>query len=69
MLYRLPEFLKPAPTRQGYVLGLDLDGNVMYNYQDATGKIYAEVTSVIEHNGAIYLGSIGEDSIGRLVIH
>lgn len=69
VVYRLPEFLKPAPIRHGYVLGLDLDGNVIYNYQDPTGTIYADVTSVIEHNGAIYLGSIGEDSIGRLIIH
>jgi sugar lactone lactonase YvrE len=69
VLWRLPESLRPAATPFGYVLGLDLNGNVRYNLQDPSGDSYAEISSVMEHSGTLYLGSIGEDSIGRVPIH
>ena len=68
VLWRLPEWLRPGPTPFGYVLGLDSDANVRYNLQDPSGETYVEISSVIEHDGMLYLGSIGEDSIGRVPI-
>jgi sugar lactone lactonase YvrE len=54
----------PAPN--GYVLGLDVDGNVVQNLQDPTGKTVAGVTSVVEHNGYLYLGTAGNRPIRTL---
>ena len=66
VLLRLPNFLQPAPARYGFVLGLSQDGRVIANLQDPSGKSFALVSSALEHDGQLYLGSIGEDAVGRL---
>jgi sugar lactone lactonase YvrE len=63
---RLPSFLQPAPERYGFVLGLDAEGRVARNLQDPSGEHYEEVSSALEHEGVLYLGSLGEDAVGRL---
>ena len=65
---RLPDSLSPQPSLYGYVLGLDLNGEVIYNLQDPTGETYADISSVIEHDGMLYIGSTSEDSIGRVQV-
>ncbi|NNF98316.1 MAG: hypothetical protein HKM93_02975 [Desulfobacteraceae bacterium] len=67
MLLRLPDLLKRDPKRVGYVIGLNLNGKVVQNLQDPKGDKYAEISSVIEHEGSLYLGSISENSIGLMV--
>jgi sugar lactone lactonase YvrE len=66
VILRLPAFLQPAPKRYGFVLGLDQMGRVRENLQDPSGKSFALVSSVVEHGGKLYLGSIGEEAVGRL---
>ena len=58
--------LEPQPY--GWALGLDANGQVTHNFQDPTGTHYAPVTSAEESNGALYLGSLAQDSIGRLAL-
>ena len=65
MVMRLPKFLQPAPQRYSFVLGLDLQGRVVQNLQNGSSDCYAEISNAVEHNGALYFGSIGEDTIGR----
>jgi sugar lactone lactonase YvrE len=60
--------LNVEPPPYGWVLGLDANGNVTHNYQDPTGTHYAPVTSAEESNGVLYLGSLAQDSIGRLAL-
>lgn len=62
---RLPKFLQPAPQRYSFVLGLDQNGHVVENLQNPSPDCYAEISNVLEHNGALYFGSIGEDTVGR----
>ena len=66
VIARLPSFMQPAPSRHGFVLGLDAGGRVTRNLQDPSGSRYALVSSAVEHEGALYLGSLGEDAVGRL---
>jgi sugar lactone lactonase YvrE len=66
VILRLPEFLQPAPQRYGFVLGLDRNGAVVANLQDPSGKAYAVISNVLEHQGKLYFGSIGEDAVGRI---
>jgi sugar lactone lactonase YvrE len=68
VILRLPDFLQPAPKRYGFVLGLDRNGRVTRNLQDPSGKSFALISSVLEHEGKLYLGSIGEEAVGRLTI-
>jgi sugar lactone lactonase YvrE len=65
MVARLPKFMQPAPKRYSFVLGLDPQGRVVENLQNGSPDCYAEIANVVEHNGALYFGSIGEDTIGR----
>ena len=62
---RLPKLLQPAPKRYGFVLGLDVNGQVIDNLQDGSRECYAEIANVVERNGTLYFGSIGESSVGR----
>jgi sugar lactone lactonase YvrE len=62
---RLPKFLQPAPQRYSFVLGLDTNGRVIENLQDPSSSCYAEIANVLEHDGSLYFGSIGESAIGK----
>ena len=65
IIVRLPEALLPAAENYGFVLGLDMEGRVVHNLQDPSAS-YAQITSVQEHEGMLYLGSLVENAIGRL---
>jgi sugar lactone lactonase YvrE len=65
IVFRLPKFLQPAPQRYSFVLGLDSQGHVVENLQNGAPDCYAEIANVVEHNGSLYFGSIGENTVGR----
>jgi len=65
IVLRLPKFLQPAPQRYSFVLGLDVQGRVVENLQNGSPDCYAQIANVVERNGALYFGSIGEDTVGR----
>ena len=62
---RLPKLLQPAPKRYSFVLGLDTNGHAINNLQNGSADCYAEIANAVEHNGALYFGSIGESTVGR----
>lgn len=66
IMLRLPRFLHPPAVHHGALIGLDLDGNVIHNLQDSTGEHFATVTSVEEHDGWLYLGSLELNVFGRI---
>jgi sugar lactone lactonase YvrE len=65
IVMRLPKFLQPAPKRYSFVVGLDTTGHVIENLQDGSPNCYAEIANVVERDGALYFGSIGERTIGK----
>lgn len=65
IVMRLPKVLQPAPKRYSFVLGLDSTGHVVENLQDPSANCYAEIANVVERDGALYFGSIGERTIGK----
>jgi sugar lactone lactonase YvrE len=67
ILMRLPESMLPAAENYGFVLGIDLEGRVIHNLQDPSAS-FTQITSVQEHDGMLYLGSLVEDAIGRLLV-
>ena len=69
MVARLPKFMQPAPKRYSFVLGLDPQGRIVENLQNGSPDCFAQIANVVEHNGTLYLGSIGEDTIGRFSLH
>jgi sugar lactone lactonase YvrE len=63
---RLPRFLQPGPGHHAFVLGLDLQGRVVENYQFDDVSAYAPITSVYESQGWLYLGSLTQKAVGRI---
>ena len=65
VVIRLPKFLQPAPQRYSFVVALDQNGHIVDNLQNNSPDCYAEIANVVERNGALYFGSIAEDTLGR----
>lgn len=68
VIFRLPKFLQPAPERYSFVIALDSQGRVVENLQNGSSDCYAQIANVVEHDGKLYFGSIGEDTIGRYAL-
>ena len=66
LILRLPEAIQPAPERYGFVLGIDGDGNIVHNLQDPSPDSFSPITSVEEHNGMLYLGSLTYSGFARV---
>lgn len=64
MTSKLPKFLWPKPEPYGYVLKLSENGVPVASWQDPGGNKLKEITSAIEKNGFIYMGSLYNDRIG-----
>lgn len=65
VIARLPKFLQPAPERYSFVVGIDPQGRIVENLQNGSSDCYAQIANVVERDGKLYFGSIGEDTIGR----
>lgn len=61
---RLPEAVQPQPARHAWVIGLDASGSVVRDLQHVGADSYSPITSVVEHDGRLWLGSLYRDSIG-----
>jgi sugar lactone lactonase YvrE len=65
VIARLPESFGPRIPALGWVIGIDLTGQVRYSMQDWSGT-YSGVTSVNEIDGQLFLGSIAMHSVGAI---
>ena len=65
VILRLPEAFRNAvlPPRYAMLIGLNEKGEVIYNLQDPTGK-YDYITSVLQIDNQLYLGSLKEPTFG-----
>lgn len=65
VILRLPEAFRNAvlPPRYAMLIGFNEKGEVMYNLQDPTGK-YDYITSVLQIDNQLYLGSLKEPTLG-----
>jgi len=68
IVLRLPTFMRPAPKRYSFVLGLNAEGKVVDNLQNGAPDCYAEIANVVERDGALYFGSIAESAVGKFVL-
>jgi len=54
-----------ARNRYGLVVVLDAQGQVIRSLHDPSGRVY-NVSTAVPHEGALYLGTLFGDSIGRV---
>ena len=66
VIQRLPKFMHPAPVRYAFVLGLDQNGEIIYNLQEPSGEPFSVITSVQAKDNMLYLGSLEESAIGKI---
>jgi sugar lactone lactonase YvrE len=66
VLARLPEVLQPAVKRHARAVAIDETGGIVAAVEDAAATSYSPLTSVIEREGVLYLGSFVHSGVGRV---
>lgn len=66
LIARLPKAIQPAPQRHGWVLGLSATGEITHDLQHRAPDSFSPVTSVEEHGGWLYLGSLSYPGYARI---
>ncbi len=64
-LAKLPRAFLPKPQPYGFVIKLDETGRILQSFQDPSGEHLPAITSVFEHDGSLYLGSLSNNFIGK----
>ncbi len=62
LIWSLPERVHPRPKRTVWVQAVDFDGTLVHDLQ-TEGTDYSMVTGVVELDGTLYLGSLGESAV------
>jgi len=62
---RLPELLQPGVERHAWAIALDEQGKIVADLQDADDDSYSPLSSVIERDGWLYLGSFLRSGFAR----
>jgi sugar lactone lactonase YvrE len=63
---RLPEKMKPAPTRYGFILRMRADGKVLAPLQDPAGTYALTTGAVSTEDGKVFVASLIERKLGVL---
>jgi sugar lactone lactonase YvrE len=66
VIIRLPDAMKPAPTRYGFILRIDAEGSVLETLQDPTGNYALTTGAVTLPDGRIAVTSLTEPALGLL---
>ncbi|MGE7955958.1 SMP-30/gluconolactonase/LRE family protein [Pseudomonas sp. NPDC089530] len=66
MLVRAMSVLPKPVEKRAFVIGLDPQGQVIANLQDASAGDYAPITTVREYGDALYFGSLTASHMARL---
>ncbi|MHC8343897.1 SMP-30/gluconolactonase/LRE family protein [Pseudomonas sp. RT6P73] len=66
MIVRAMTVLPKPVEKRAFALGLDLDGKVIANLQDASTGNYSPITTVREYGDWLYLGSLKAMNMARL---
>lgn len=66
LIQRIPAALQPKPRRHPFVLGLDANGAIVHNLQDADGVEFSKSTSAEQVGDWLFIGSLTEPKWGRI---
>lgn len=65
LIWRLPDFMKPAAQDYGFILQLDSEGRVLRTWQDPSGA-YPATTGAIVAGDRLYVSSLTSKTLGYL---
>lgn len=57
--------MQPKQKAYGMIMHISESGEILKTYYDTTGKFVSEASSILEHNGYLYLGGDLTDHIGK----
>lgn len=63
---RLPRWLQPDPATHAWIVAVDEQGRIVESLEWLAPESYFPVTSVRERDGWLWLGSLGQDGVGRI---
>lgn len=63
---RLPQALQPAPEKHAWAIAVDESGAVVASPQLRDPAAYSPVSSVLERDGFLYIGSFACDGVARV---
>ncbi len=63
LIWRLPEFMKPAAQDYGFILQLDAQGDVIRTWQDPDGA-YPATTGAVVVGDKLYVSSLTSNTLG-----
>ncbi len=66
VIYRLPDFLKPAPIPYTMVIQIDEDGRVLQTLQDPTGAYPAATGAIDDGEDTLFITSLEAENLGYL---
>jgi hypothetical protein len=66
MVRRLPRTVQPDPVPHAWIVAVDEQGRLVESLEWTSPAAYFPVTSVREGDGWLWLGSLGQDGLGRL---
>jgi len=66
VVLRLPRAVQPEPAPHALAVAVDERGRIVETLQDTSANAFAPVTSVREHGGFLWLGSLERDALGRI---
>jgi sugar lactone lactonase YvrE len=66
VVLRLPRFVQPEPAPHALAVAVDEQGRIVETLHDASPGAFAPVTSVREHGGFLWLGSLEQPALGRM---
>ena len=65
MSMRLPQSMRPGASNYGFIIAIDQDGNILEQFQDATGSYPLTTGATEPGDGWLYIGSLGATYLGR----
>lgn len=68
VIWRLPRSLIPHPERMAQVLKLDVNGDVVMSLAGSGDAVFAPITSVIEYENELWLGSLADTGLARYTL-
>lgn len=65
VIWRLPEFMKPAAQNYGFILQFDKSGNILKTWQDPSGTYPQATGALTPGDGWMYVTSLNAENLGR----
>jgi sugar lactone lactonase YvrE len=66
VVLRLPRAVQPEPAPHALAVAVDEGGRIVETLHDGSPGAFAPITSVREHEGVLWLGSLERDAMGRI---